>query len=151
MDQRASEIYTNLSEEEQAKCKHVFLRMVQPGEGTEDTKRRVTKEELISEETADKDLENLIQKLSSPSVRLLTTDRDYIEITHEALIQKWGILKGWIEEERENLKMSRRLTQDTLEWKQAGENADFLYTGTRLAQVEEWIQETSITLNESEN
>ena len=41
LDHRANEIYGKLTPEDQDLCRRLFLRLVQPGEGTEDTKRRV--------------------------------------------------------------------------------------------------------------
>jgi hypothetical protein len=42
LEHRANEVYRKLTPEEQELCRWIFLRLVQPGEGTEDTKRRVS-------------------------------------------------------------------------------------------------------------
>ena len=47
LDHRANEIYRTLTLEDKDLCRRLFLRLVQPGEGTEDTKRRVSYRELL--------------------------------------------------------------------------------------------------------
>jgi hypothetical protein len=70
---------------------------VQPGEGTEDTRRIAAKEELGDESWS------LIQRLADK--RLVVTGRDAqgretAEVVHEALIQKWGRFQEWMESDR---------------------------------------------------
>lgn len=48
LQKRATEIFYDLTREEQAIAKRIFLALTQLGEGTEDTRRRVLKSELIS-------------------------------------------------------------------------------------------------------
>ena len=44
---RANETLEKLSPADQDLCRRIFLHLVQPGEGTEDTKRRVSYRELL--------------------------------------------------------------------------------------------------------
>ena len=91
LEHRADEIYGSLSPEDQRLCQNLFLSLVQPGEGTEDTKRRVPIHELLPEDPAHSDaLRRLINTLASRDVRLVTTDADVgadrsVEVAHEAL------------------------------------------------------------------
>ena len=62
-------------------------------------------------------------------------------MAHEALIRTWERLREWIEASREDLRVQRRLTAATAEWEGAGRNRDFLASGARLAQFEEWSQQ----------
>ena len=52
LEHRANEILRNFNHEEQDLCRRIFLRLVQPGEGTEDTKRRVAYHELLPNDPA---------------------------------------------------------------------------------------------------
>ena len=75
LDHRASEIYGNLTPESQDLCRRLFLRLVQPGEGTEDTKRRVSYRELLPEDPARAAaVRNLVQTLADRDARLITTE-----------------------------------------------------------------------------
>ncbi|MBK9053032.1 MAG: hypothetical protein IPL78_19615 [Chloroflexi bacterium] len=46
----ANEVYANLSPNEQRLARRAFAQMVQPGEGTEDTRRVANRHELTAEE-----------------------------------------------------------------------------------------------------
>ncbi len=106
LEHRANEIYTKLSPSDQDLCRWIFLRLVQPGEGTEDTKRRVPYRELLP---AKADLVEAVRKviyvLSSSEARLITTQGSdstdgWVEVAHEALIQGWTRLRQWINVDR---------------------------------------------------
>ena len=75
LDHRANEIYRGLTPEDQALCQRLFLRLVQPGEGTEDTKRRVSFRELLPDDPARAEaVRRLIQTLADRDARLITTE-----------------------------------------------------------------------------
>ena len=95
---------------------------MQLGEGTEDTKRRVTYRELLPDDPAQADrFREVIEKLADPDVRLITTDKRIeprkdeakespggadedeggVEVAHEALIRGWKQLREWVDADRE--------------------------------------------------
>ena len=115
LQRRADATLKAFSEDEQELCRRTFLRLTQPGEGTEDTKRRASMQELLSlsgESTAE---EEIIQKLANAS--LLTTEGDllskdaFVEVAHEALIRNWPQLRKWIDADRAGLRTRTRLTE----------------------------------------
>lgn len=151
---RATEIYHEMEEGAQQITRQLFLRLVTLGEGSEDTRRRVLLSELLSleyDEQAIHDVVNLFGKY-----RLLTFDHDpatrspTIEVAHEALIRRWELLRAWIEDSREGLRLQRRLAAATSEWLNAGRDSSYLATGTRLEQFQAWMAETEISLAETE-
>ena len=72
--------------------------------------------------------------------RLLTFDCDpatctpTVEIAHEALLSEWPRLAGWLEENRDDVRLQRRLTAAAAEWLAAGQPPGLLASDTRLAQ-----------------
>ena len=68
---------------------------MQPGDGTEDTKRRVPYRELLPREpTRAEAVNRLIHTLADRDARLITTEGDdaadgAVEVAHEALIRGW--------------------------------------------------------------
>ena len=87
----ADQVYADLQEEQREQARHALVQLVQPGEGTEDTRRIATREELGEESW------QLIQHLADR--RLVVTGRDAqeretAEVVHEALIRKWGPVPG---------------------------------------------------------
>ena len=73
--------------------------------------------------------------------RLLAFDRDpltrgpTVEIAHEALLRAWPRLRGWLDEDRAALRLSRLLTSTAAEWEAAGRADGFLLRGARLDQL----------------
>jgi WD40 repeat protein len=79
--------------------------------------------------------------------RLVTTGEDTVEVAHEALIREWPLLRGWLEEDREGLRVHRHLTEAAGEWARLGREEGELYRGARLAAAGEWEASHSEALN----
>jgi len=90
------------------------------------------------------DLELLLGRLASS--RLISTGREgdeiFVEVSHEALIREWSALREWLTENREELRLQRRLQQSADEWNSLNRDAGALLRGARLAQGEEWLAKT---------
>src|SRR5262249_61562003 len=76
---------------------------------------------------ADAVLERLAQ------ARLGVVGDDPAEIAHEALIREWPRLRGWLAEDRDELRTLRQLTTAAGSWDEAGRDDADLYRGSRLA------------------
>ena len=116
---RAEEQFSHLSPLEQQAVSRVFLELVRPGAGCDDTRRRARLTEIG--ETA----RPLVQQLAD--ARLLVTGRDTatgaetVEVAHEALIWQWHRLQGWLDANREFLLWRQRLRADLEEWQRLGQ------------------------------
>jgi energy-coupling factor transporter ATP-binding protein EcfA2 len=89
---KAESLYLNLSEGDQRKVQQIFLRLVRPGEGEADTRRRATFGEVGAE------FRSLVKTLADGM-------EDTIEVAHEALIR--GGCRG---NKPESLSVSQRLS-----------------------------------------
>src|SRR5271166_5533676 len=142
LQRRADATLKAFSPDEQELCRRTFLRLTQPGEGTEDTKRRASMQELLSLSGKLRDEEDIIQKLADAS--LLTTEGDlthkdaFVEVAHEALIRGWPRLRQWLDEDRAGLRLHHRISEVAQDWKNSGRDPAYLYTGARIAVAEEW-------------
>jgi WD40 repeat protein len=134
---RANSIYGAMDPERQAVARRVLLRLTQPGEGTEDTRRRATRAELVTRPGEEGEVDAVIAALAD--ARLVTTGTDeatgepVVDVTHEALIRGWPELRGWINDDREQLRLHRRLSDAAGEWEAAGRDEGQLYRGAPLA------------------
>ena len=68
-----------------------------------------------------------------------------VDISHEALIRQWSLLRGWVEEEAGIRRAADRLDGAADEWKQKSakdpkEAADYLYRGGSLQSAEEIVK-----------
>ena len=111
--------------------RRLFERLVSPGGGTEDTRRRARMSELHGVPAS------VIEAFGD--ARLLAFDHDpvtrepTVEVAHEALIRNWPRLRGWLDEDRESLTVMRHLTDAADAWDARGREPGDLYRGARLA------------------
>ena len=150
----AESIYANLDRAGQYAARQLFLRLVTLGEGTEDTRRRVKRDELENLRADRAQLAEIIAKFGQ--ARLLTFDHDpvtrgaTVEVAHEALLREWFHLREWLIESRADVRLQRQLATAANEWKNAGGDQSFLLTGARLGQFEGWAANTTVALTEQE-
>jgi WD40 repeat protein len=142
---RADQVLASFNDAQRELCRRIFLSLTQPGEGTEDTKRRASFGELVSAGSDPADVESVVGRLAD--ARLVTTASDpaapgknSVEVAHEALIRSWGQLRQWVDADRAGLRTRRRLTETAREWEHHGRDPDLLFTGARLATAREWSE-----------
>lgn len=150
---RAEHIFTAFSDEQQQLARRAFLRLTQPGEGTEDTRRRAAISELAAKPEEELVLDAVLQELVAS--RMLVVGRDdegraWVDVSHEALIRGWPRLRLWLDEDRTGLRVHRRVTEAALEWERDGRSDDVLYRGGRLTEALEWRDRDKAALNELE-
>ncbi|MGW2565412.1 nSTAND1 domain-containing NTPase [Streptomyces sp. NPDC001537] len=138
----AEEVFGGLSPAQADAARRVLLRMVEPGQGTPDTRRPLTRAELA--EWADADVRVVVERLTR--ARLLTADEDGVQLAHEALITCWPRLHGWIEEDRERLRHHRMLADAARTWLEHDRDPGDLYRGNRLARAEELFPDPAADL-----
>ena len=121
-------------------AKKIFLELVQLGEGAPDTRRRIRKEELLALGTPG-EVELLLAQLASSRLIALGSEAEetFAEVSHEMLIREWACLREWIAQNREELRLGRRLAEGVQEWEGLKRDAGTLLHGSRLAQAEEWL------------
>ncbi|MDO9214825.1 MAG: hypothetical protein Q7U23_13480 [Methylococcales bacterium] len=122
LEQRADAVYNALKPEQQSVAQAIFLSLVKLGEGTQDTRRRAFKSELLSARRNEVLLNQVLLILANE--RLIVTSalasrdahsmtasplKDWqsslnetiLDIAHEALIQHWKSLRQWVTDNRE--------------------------------------------------
>jgi WD40 repeat protein len=131
--QTAERAYGGLDESEREVARQIFTRLTTLGEGTPDTRRRVPRAELTFEKTTEV-LDRLVD------ARLVVADEHTVEIAHEALINAWPRLAGWLREDRDGLRTHRRVSEAAAIWQDLGREPGALYRGVRLALAREWAE-----------
>ena len=152
LTRRAEAVFTGLPDQAQQATRQLFLRLVTPGEGTEDTRRRAGVADV-----------NALAPDAMPGVldafgdaRLLSFDRDAdtraptVEVAHEALLREWRRLRGWIDAARDDLRIQRQLQAAAGDWTAADHDPSFLATGARLVQYEAWRRDSELTATDAE-
>ena len=154
LERKAQAVYDSLDADAKACTRWIFLSLTQLGEGTEDTRRRVSKSDLVVKKYPVELVDRTLQALSTAKLIVIGLDEldaqskgqaaipesfseVSIEVAHEILIRYWSTLRWWLEENRNRLRSQRQIEQAALQWKQSDRQSDFLLRGIRLAQAEE--------------
>jgi len=150
LQRRAQATYDALTPYQQPLARNIFLRLIALVEGVHYTRRRVPRAELYPAEGDPAQVDLILQKLSGEQARLIVADEQSVELAHEALIQHWERLRGWLAEDRAALLIHRDLTKTAIEWDEHGRDSSYLYRGTRLVAVEQWSKTHGTDLNRLE-
>jgi WD40 repeat protein/class 3 adenylate cyclase len=154
LSSRADELFGSLDHAGEEAAHQLFLRLITPGEGTEDARRRVSRDEIESIAVDQAAMATVLDRFGSS--RLLSFDRDArsheptVEVAHEALLRAWPRLRGWIGVAREDVRMDRRLGAAAAEWIDADRDPSFLLRGSQLGQFETWAGVTALVLAANE-
>ena len=107
----ADRVFTGLHPTGQHAARILFLRLIRIGDGTEDTRRRLTRTDLQEGLDPGSALPVLDEFTHA---RLLTQDQDTVEITHEALVRAWPRLRQWIDADRAGNLIRQELEEATV-------------------------------------
>jgi WD40 repeat protein/DNA-binding SARP family transcriptional activator len=143
----ADDVYSGLEEADQQHLKRIFIQLVQPGHGTEDTRRIGQKGDFEEKDWG------LIWLLTDK--RLLVTGqgdhgRKTVEVIHEALIQHWGRLQDWMAADREFRTWQEGLRVALRGWEASGSDSGALLRGVPLLNAEGWFAQRSQDLSPAE-
>ncbi|MPY78337.1 MAG: hypothetical protein GEV04_07545 [Actinophytocola sp.] len=118
-------------------ARRILLRLVRIGDETRDVRRRATRAEVTGAGPArERALEALVR------ARLVTLDAESVEITHEALLDAWPRLRGWIDDNRAENLARQRLEADAESWDEQDKDPSLLYRGSRLESSERLARES---------
>lgn len=140
--------YSLLSPTEQSSVRRIFIQLVHPGQGTEDTRRLATKAELGPERWP------LIKQLAD--ARLVVTNLDpaqqqeTVEVVHEALIRNWVSLREWMETDRAFRVWQDRLRSSMQQWKMSYQDEGALLRGAPLLEAEENLRSRRDEMSQAE-
>jgi FOG: WD40 repeat len=176
----AEQVYQKLSETEKQQARRIFVQLVRPGEGTEDTRRVATRAEVGDENW------NLVSYLAGYQARLVVTGsyqkdltpqppslpgngeyespsprrrgvwgevtlaEDTVEVVHEALIREWLTLREWMSANRQFRTWQERLKVGLRDWKNHKYETGGLLRGTALSVAEDWLRQRADEMTQEE-
>ncbi|MFI5043811.1 MAG: WD40 repeat domain-containing protein, partial [Acidimicrobiales bacterium] len=140
---RAEDLYEATAIEQRGDVHRLFTELVTPGDDSDDLRRRATVEELA--DIAPRVIEEY------RSNRLIVTDHHpvtrepTVEVAHEALLREWPRLAGWIDGDRDTIRVRRSLTVAAHDWQSDPADESTLYRGTRLVAADQVAQTLTLT------
>ena len=121
---KAQETYDRLRDSDQSIARRIFVGLVQLGEGTRDTRRRVRVDGLVVKGEAPERVKKVIDQFSSLGARLITLSsedgHEIAEVTHEALFEHWQLFSDWLDVSRDDIRFHRRLENAAQYWDEQG-------------------------------
>ena len=118
MAQTADAVVTDgTPEADRPLLRNMFLRLTEIGDDVEETRRRVRIDELVPRAPRGT-VRTLLERLAD--ARLITLDEGTAQVAHEVLIRRWPTLRRWLEEDREGIRLHRRLSDAARLWDAAG-------------------------------
>jgi uncharacterized protein YjbI with pentapeptide repeats len=150
LNKRATVFYDAFMVQEKKLVKNIFLSLTQLGEGTEDTRRRVLKQDLVTDKYTEEFIDPMIQKLANE--RLIVTDEQgettdkkvAIEVAHEALIREWELLRQWLDQDKANLLQQRKIEALAQDWENSDRKSAYLLVGFRLKEAIKFQKEQAL-------
>ena len=137
VEQAAEKVYGELSADEQQIARRMLLAMVNVDEDGV-TRRRVPLDELTAD--GDSPAAHVLENYAAS--RLVTVSSSHAQVTHEALLTAWPRLREWIDDDREQLLLRRRLRAYSEPWDADGRPDDMLIGGPRLEVFDHLAQES---------
>ncbi|MBW4550131.1 MAG: CHAT domain-containing protein [Aphanocapsa sp. GSE-SYN-MK-11-07L] len=131
-------VYAQLSNLDQRRSQQVFIQLVQPGTGTDDSRRLAIRDDVLPENW------DLVNRLAS--ARLVVTNRnestgeETVEIVHEALIRGWERLRNWMQLDGEFRLWQEQLRAVKRQWEKSDQDEGALLQGKALADADYWQQ-----------
>jgi WD40 repeat protein len=132
----AERAFASLTPDQQTAAKHIFIRLTSIGGDGTVSATLATRTSVVSG-IAPGDAEAILEAFAGPKARLIMLGRDYVEISHEALLTAWGRLAGWLDGDTDVWHSYIRLHADAREWDGRNRAASYLYSAGRLAEVQE--------------
>ena len=129
----AQRAYDGLAPAQQTAARQVFTRLTATSAEGMDYADRATREELTAGKSPAEaqDVEAVLEAFTAE--RLLTLATDTVEISHEALLTAWPLLRDtWLADSHADRIARTRLHATAAEWERHSRDRSYLYTGSLL-------------------
>jgi len=129
----AQRAYDRLTPTQQTTARQVFTRLTATTGDAVDTSVRAARADLAAgkDDAQVRDVEAVLETFTAD--RLLTLAAGTVEISHEALLTAWPLLRDtWLADTHADRVIRTRLQATAEEWNRASRDPSYLYSGSRL-------------------
>ena len=128
----AEEVFATLSADGVRLLRDILLRLVEASPDGAVISRRVERTRIAIDDAHAQIVDRLVD------ARLLTTDEESVQLSHEALAREWPRLKEWLADDVEGQRIMRHLGSAAAAWDAMGRPDSELYRGGRLTTAQHW-------------
>ncbi len=143
----ADQVLAKFSATEHDQLRQIFVQLVHPGQGTEDTRLVVTYSQLADKWAMVKRLADSRLVVTGQNKE---TQEETVEVIHEALIRQWPRFQEWMKADRTFRVWQEAFQADLKRWQAMKQPRAELLRGAKLAQAEEMLNERQAELIEVE-
>jgi tetratricopeptide (TPR) repeat protein len=151
ISQRAESVFLSIDTDQRRAALSLFTRLLRvsaPNETEPDTRRRVEVDILTESERSV--LRPFIDARLLVLDREASTEKQTVEVAHEALIHGWRRLSEWVDQQRGFLLWRQRLGASLDEWKRRERDRSVLLRGAALKEAVGWARERKAELSQPE-
>ena len=143
---KAQEAYDSLkTEQEKQITRAIFLKLILLNVDNRPTRRRVLISDLVTGDHKEKSVREVIAHFTQSKVRILVTSApidnpklERVEIAHEALIDNWEQLRGWLRENEQAIFQRDEIEKLREKWERQDRSKDYLLEGRILRDTKEF-------------
>ena len=128
----AEDVSAALSDDEMPLLRDILLRLVEASADGAVVSRRVERTRIAIDDAHAKIVDRLVD------ARLLTTDEESVQVSHEALAREWPRLQDWLADDVEGQRILRHLGSASAAWDAMERPDSELYRGGRLTTAQQW-------------
>jgi len=128
----AEEVFATLSADDVGLLRDILLRLVEASGDGAVISRRVDRTLIAIDDAHTR----IVDRLAD--ARLLTTDEESVQLSHESLAREWPRLKEWLADDLEGQRIMRHLAGAAAAWDAMGRPDSELYRGGRLTAAQHW-------------
>ncbi|MEH2080095.1 MAG: CHASE2 domain-containing protein [Nostoc sp.] len=149
----ADKFYKARSKNEQEQVRHIFEQLTRIDEDFDpsnqydkpkDTRRRVERNQLVIANSNLNQTKNLVREIADARLVMTSTNkvtqRDEVELAHEALILHWPKLQEWLTQSRPRLKLQQQIRPTIKRWQESQDDGELLRGGL-LERAGEYLKE----------
>lgn len=117
-------------------ARRLLTRLVRPTSDGGEVRRPAPMADLTTAQ------QNAAEHLAQARVLVIGPDaagRQTVELAHQALIDLWPRLRGWLAADRRFRTWHDRIDRQRVDWEEAGRDPQLLLSGTALLRAEEWL------------
>lgn len=139
LSSHADSVLAAMSPDEQKTTRSVFLRLVTP----ERTRAIVLFEELCELFANRNTIEHVVQRLAEARLIVIESgsalDGKTVELVHESLIERWGRLRLWLDENQQDAQFLTEVRNAAAQWEKNDRSVGFLWRDEAARKAEAWF------------
>ncbi len=134
--QRAQKLFESIPPDSRLPLRDALVQLADVNERGDFTRRRLPRDQILrpAQAAIDQFVDNRLLISSGGK------SSGWVEVSHEALLRNWNMLRQWLAEEIDRLRLRRQIEMDAQEWAAHDRAPDYVWRSGRLAAARELME-----------